>query len=471
MLTWLQILLAFFITACTAVILSLIAYIGGLLPSHHLRRVDRRIFRANSRNQDSRWREIVEKIMMSVSDQQLVTGLAILVAGYYEMMNNNLSVYHWQIVVNLAWLSSAVHIASLTVLRDVLNKNPTLRNLRVAGMLALLALLAVAMWPIRFAAYLTADEKGMPVRCLWKPGLGPESLDSPVDPNWVLTITMLLSAYVWKLSQLFASSRGFVRRWLVAKPEAAIERLMRRAALSHRPWRQRWLTALYIHFVTYAEVAESFAASIVYLCLALPYGITLIISTRLSMDDEVIAGERRLTFGQLVPLFLLILPILQVLELSLGMCAASVTITKTMCANSQQDSGEKVEKKPGAIYSLVQSGHTPTSQVRYPDMASALRLNEPSSSDDKMQNDSAGSCDPIVDHLMSSNAFKSVVWFFFAALMGVGLTVIGMNIGSMGSFYTNDWRVEILLYVGTPVILGIVPAITMFVLPFSRRLR
>lgn len=29
--------------------------------------------------------------MMSISDQQLVTGLAILVAGYYEMMNNNLS--------------------------------------------------------------------------------------------------------------------------------------------------------------------------------------------------------------------------------------------------------------------------------------------------------------------------------------------------------------------------------------------
>lgn len=80
------------------------------------------------------------------------------------------------------------------------------------------------------------------------------------------------------------------------------------------------MTAIYIHFVTYAEFAESFAASIIYLCLALPYGITLIIGNRLSMDDEVIAGEQSLTFGQLVPLFLLVLPILQVLELSLGMC-------------------------------------------------------------------------------------------------------------------------------------------------------
>jgi hypothetical protein len=283
---------------------------------------------------------------------------------------------------------------------------------------------------------------------------------------------MLLSAYVWKLSQLFAWSRGLVRQWLVAKPEAAIERLMRRAALSHRPWRQWWLTAFYIHFVTYAEFAESFAASIVYLCLALPYGTSLIISTRSSMDNEVIAGEQRLTFGQLVPLFLLILPILQVLELSLGMCAASATITKMMCANWQQDSDETTEKSPGAIYSLVKSGIPPTSKAKFPDMASALRLSEPSSSDHKMQNDGAGPCDPIVDHLMSSHAFQCVVWFFFAALMGVGMTVVGMNIGTIGSSrYTNDWRIKVLLRVGTPVILGIVPVITMFVMPFSRRLR
>ena len=313
--------------------LSLAAYIGGFLPSHYLRRVDRRIFRANSRNQDSRWRDIIEKVMLSVSDQQLVTGLAILVAGYYEMMNNNLSVYHWQIVVYLAWLSSAVHIASLTLLRDVFNNNPTLRNLRVAGMLLLLALLEVAMWPIRFTDYWGGRPVGMPVRCWWKPTQMQSSGPLVVGPNWVLTVVMLLLAYVWKLSQLFESSRGFVRRWLVAKPEAAIERLMRTAALGHRSGRLRWLTVIYIHFVTYAEVAESFAASIIYLCLALPYGITLIIGNRLSMDDEVIADEQKLTFGQLVPLFLLVLPILQVLELSLGMCGASATAKKVLCAD------------------------------------------------------------------------------------------------------------------------------------------
>lgn len=316
--------------------LSLAANIGGFLPSHYLRRVDRRIFRANSRNQDSRWRNIIEKVVISVSDQQLVTGLAILAPGYYEIMDNNLSVYHWQIVVYLAWLSSAVHIASLTLLRDVFNNNPNLRNLRVAGILVLLALLEVTMWPTRFTAYLSVGNLGMPVRCWWKPtqmrSPKPLGVDlSHVDQSWVLTVVMLLLAYVWKLSQLLTSSRGFVRRWLVAKPEAAIERLMRKATLSHRSGRLRWLTAIYIHFVTYAEFAESFAASMLYSCLALPYGITLIIGRRSSMDDEVIAGEQRPTFGQLVPLFLLVLPILQVLELSLGVRGASATTKKVLC--------------------------------------------------------------------------------------------------------------------------------------------
>lgn len=263
---------------------------------------------------------------MSLSDQQLVTGLAILVAGYYEMFNNNLDLYHWQIVVYLAWLSSSVHIASLTLLRDVLNRNATLRNLRVAGMLILLVLLSVAMWPTRFMTWMSNDVS-QPARCYWT---SPAHLDwymRQSDPNWIISMLMLLLAYAWKLSQLFSSSRGFIRRWLVAKPEAALERLLRRTALSYWPrWTSRlqWLavkvlTIYYICFVVYAEFAESFVASIIYLCMTLPYGITLIVARRSSMDDQVLAGEAQLTFGQLVPLFLLTIPILLVVELLLGM--------------------------------------------------------------------------------------------------------------------------------------------------------
>jgi hypothetical protein len=100
--------------------------------------------------------------------------------------------------------------------------------------------------------------------------------------------------------------------------------LMRRAV---RSGRSRWLTWLvykfltvcYMTLVAYAEFAESFVVTILYLCMTLPYGITAIFNTRWTVDNEVIAGEKRLTFGQLVPLFLLVLPIMLVFELASGM--------------------------------------------------------------------------------------------------------------------------------------------------------
>lgn len=222
-----KILLAFFITAGSVVVFALIAYIGGFLPAHLLRRVDTQIIRAHSQNETSKWRAILEGAMMSLSDQQLVTGLAILIAGYYEMANNDLPILYWQIIVYLAWLSSSIHIASLALLRDVLNRYPTLRNVRVAGMMALLILLLTAMWPTRFlyGLYIPA----FPARCYWTSARTlPWDINygNEIDGNWVISMTMLVSAYGWKLSQLFTSSRSLFRRRLVAIPEAAIERLM-----------------------------------------------------------------------------------------------------------------------------------------------------------------------------------------------------------------------------------------------------
>jgi hypothetical protein len=313
----------------------MIAYVGGFLPSQYLRRTDRLVLHVDSRNQDSRWREIIESITLSLSDQQLVTGLAILIAGYYETLNNGLSVYHWNIVVYLAWMSSAVHIASLTLLKDVFNKRPKLRNIRVAGMLLLLVLLTAAMWPLRRAFV----PIGTPVRCLWRSrpwNARLQSMDdefASLDINWVFSVTLLIGAYVWKLSQLFSSSRGWVRQWLIAKPQAATERIMRRALLSHRA---KWLTRpayfLSIYFyaisVVYTETADSFAAAIVYLCLALARGAICILYDRSYVPEDVKAGESALTFGQLVPLFLLILPALTIFELSASEC----TILLIPCA-------------------------------------------------------------------------------------------------------------------------------------------
>lgn len=184
--------------------LALAAYSGGFLPGHFSRRIDRVILHANSRDEGSRWREVIEGVTLSLSDQQLVTGIAILIAGYSEMLRNDLDVYHWQMIVYLAWLSSSVHIASLTLLKDVLNEHPQPRNLRVAAMLVLLVLLFVAMWPLRKQSPGDNKDMSMPVRCL----LGQSALKDrheriqglALDLDWVFSIVTLLGAYLCKLS-------------------------------------------------------------------------------------------------------------------------------------------------------------------------------------------------------------------------------------------------------------------------------
>jgi hypothetical protein len=476
-----QILLAFLVTACSVVLLAFTAYAGGFLPAHFLRRVDKRIFRANYRNQHSKWRHIIESVMISLSDQQLVTGFAILIAGYYEMMNSNLSIYHWRIVTYLAWLSSSVHIASLTLLRDVLNKNPTFRNLRVAGMLLLLSLLLIALWPTRFgedpefssSAFREFTSARIPAKCFWTSTYStPFDSTDTLDANWVLSVIMLLFAYTWKLSQLFASSRGLVRRWLVAKPEATLECLMRRAV---RSGRSRWLTWLVYKFLTvcymtvvaYAEFAESFVVTILYLCMTLPYGITAIFNTRWTVEDDVISGERRLTFGQLVPLFLLVLPIMLVFELASGMCNDSLLheIVVDVFTNRLPEPSAK-SHAPEAIHSLITSGlHRPRHET-YPDLKSALCSNELSLSCDKLQNDEPTSYDPIVDHLMSSHAFKAVIWSWLLTLIFIGLAIVAITI------YSKDVASRSYVLVGgaAPIAL-ICPFTATLVLPFSRRLR
>lgn len=98
----------------------------------------------------------------------------------------------------------------------------------------------------------------------------------------------------------------------------------------------------------------------------------------------------------------------------------------------------------------------------YPNLTSALRSNEPSRFEDKIQNDRDHSHDPIVDHVMRSRAFKAVIWSFSAMLFTIGLVITGLG---------PDTRMTVLQYGGAAVIFFWVPFMTLFVLPCSRRLR
>jgi len=55
-----------------------------------------------------------EDFIFAFSDQQLVTGLAMLVAIFFK---GDISIYSFQVAVSVAWFSSTIHLSTLVVLR------------------------------------------------------------------------------------------------------------------------------------------------------------------------------------------------------------------------------------------------------------------------------------------------------------------------------------------------------------------
>lgn len=62
----------------------------------------------------SRIEEAFESFLLSFSDQQLVTGLAMLVSMFSK---GDITIYSFQVATAVAWFSSTIHLATLIVLR------------------------------------------------------------------------------------------------------------------------------------------------------------------------------------------------------------------------------------------------------------------------------------------------------------------------------------------------------------------
>ena len=76
-----------------------------------------------------RWLKILERVSLSLSDQQLIWWLAVLVAGL--SLHCSISVYHFSIVKDLGWLSAIVHLSTILTLECFFESNRLLRKVRV----------------------------------------------------------------------------------------------------------------------------------------------------------------------------------------------------------------------------------------------------------------------------------------------------------------------------------------------------
>ena len=156
---------------------------------------------------------------MALSDVQIVTGIAILISGYYSA-TRGLSGYHWKMMVRVAWFSTITHLAALSCLRTYLHEYKFKRAIRLLLMLCLAVMLIVA-------TLVTADGRfsdDLPAACFLNVSKSPTRLE-----NLDVVVAVLLLIYNillrgLKLHRAVAEGwslrlrRGFVR--LLARPAA-----------------------------------------------------------------------------------------------------------------------------------------------------------------------------------------------------------------------------------------------------------
>ena len=296
-----------------------------------------------------RRRKGLEKFILSLSDQQLVTGLALLVASYINRCS--MSLYHFKIVAALAWFSSTTHLATLTLLRTYLINNPRVRDWRVAAMLGILALLALA----QVLSYSTQDNS-VPFQCALG-SLLPGSYLAFDIPSLVAVVFFLGTAYTNKIIRLYSLDPDWsVESWLGDSFAHAVTRkLESEKRLSNLEWimvassrkykaeqgavhrnlqeRRRYdrltrrlrlkdasrLLTLRKIAILQLEVQESFLSELLSLLFSFTYGVTSVVQSRIKTPESgVSAGQDTVSFGQLVSLFLIALPILTAGEVYFG---------------------------------------------------------------------------------------------------------------------------------------------------------
>ena len=184
------------------------------------------------------WKDPLGKAVLMFSDQQIVTGIALLASGYSQLPSG-LDAYHWQIVVYLVWFSSFTHLTTLTVLRSYFQEYPATRLWRIIFMIVTVSLLGVALLPTGnqwwfSGLYLNGyngDTSGIPASCFFQGRYFEKQIFGlsvgAQGPSMIVSILILFFGYVTRTVRLWPTTSKFARDWLRVKPGDTIKKILR----------------------------------------------------------------------------------------------------------------------------------------------------------------------------------------------------------------------------------------------------
>ncbi|KAI9747566.1 MAG: hypothetical protein M1815_004086 [Lichina confinis] len=323
-------------------------YIIDALPEHRCNRLDRLVVRgvrrflrlkaleepsdAAARQRKKNREQALQTFVLTLSDQQLVTGLAITLAGWVKC---DISTYSFNIVAALAWFSCTTHLSTLTVLHDYFQTHPRLRVWRVLGMvLSVIGLLAAQI--ATFNGHLSNNTL---FYCATAQGFYVELFTDRLDFHRLVIVTIWLSyAFANRLTWLYRKdqtvySKSIVYRKIMAMLKQPVEAVPMRVHVAERS-REVLMRKPLSSFraklgslaATYDLVGEEFGASflcqISWLAFSLAYGIgqTIVARQQLSHShgDSSMEGLNVMGFGQIVAIMLLLLPLIMAGEIYQG---------------------------------------------------------------------------------------------------------------------------------------------------------
>lgn len=261
------------------------------------------------------WLRVIQKVVLALSDQQLLTGLAILIAGLCQLCS--ISVYHFSVVSDLAWFSSSVHFTTLGILEGYFReeKRRTYRNWRVILMCVMCMLMVATLVMQGHKAW--SESWNSPAQCLINDLVGNVS---GLPAFWMFfNILLLLYGYTSTILYLYESCSVYVHTWLFENPAKCLYRNIEH--YRHRGQRHFYSALLanvlrFIHLLLLLiqEVFYSQCISTIFDVLWFSLGLHWILTDRTIPASEIDGNENELTFGQIVPILLLSSTILTMRE-------------------------------------------------------------------------------------------------------------------------------------------------------------
>ncbi|KAI4116844.1 MAG: hypothetical protein LQ345_002814 [Seirophora villosa] len=269
----------------------------------------------------------MEGLVLALSDQQLLVGLAILVAGFVQ--HCSISVYHFSIIYDLAWFSSNTHMTTLSVLRARLVEEPSLLKWRVSLIILMALFLCTGIsleghrdWYQSYHA---------PAQCLFNDLPGNFSGE---PARWsVAQVILIVLWYSVVISWLYYNDA--LHSFFFEKP---IRRVNTFQGTVHNK-RCLWRTARGVRAITaftilrpveiLLRMSAKLHAGVLTLMGSITFGLIFdlgffawglldVISDRSIPSSEIVGDENKWGFGQIVPVFLLASIVLSFKELHTG---------------------------------------------------------------------------------------------------------------------------------------------------------